>query len=307
MCTNINTLIQRTIDLNVHTNLFGLARSILAFTLLITLLFNPVEVLFSGSLAYEARIVPGIHQYSIFHLFRNDLWLAKWISILVLLIVGSGWRPRWTGLLHWWIAFSFFASCPIVDGGDQIGAILSFYFIPFTLSDTRKWHWSARLRKPNYYINGLNHFFLISIRVQASVIYFFAAAEKLAVAEWKNGTVIYYWLNHSTFGMNEGLRFLVDPIIESPFVALITWSVLILEVLLAMALLAPARFRSKLFPLGIGFHFLILIFHGLFTFFFYMTALLILYLYPNRKSLNLQFAQLVRGSKLVRFSSLADR
>ena len=208
MYTKIKTLIRRTTDLNVHTNLFGIARSVLAFTLCITLLFNSAEVLFPGTPTYQVRFIPGLYKYSIFHLFRNDIWLAKWISILVLLIVASGWRPRWTGLLHWWIAFSFFASCPIVDGGDQIGAILSFYFIPFTLSDNRKWHWSSRTGKPNFYVNGLNHFFLICIRVQASVIYFFAAAEKLAVPEWKNGTVIYYWLNHSTFGMNNSLRFI---------------------------------------------------------------------------------------------------
>ncbi len=299
MYINLRTLLQKTAELNIHTNLYGLTRSIIAFALCLTLLFNPVKVLFPGTPGYETSFIPGIYQYSIFHLLKNDLSLAKWISILILAIVSAGWRPRWTGLLHWWVAFSFFASCPVVDGGDQIGAILSLYFVPFTLSDNRVWHWSMANGKPNFYLNGLNYFSLICIRVQASVIYFFAAAEKLAVPEWKNGTVIYYWLNHSTFGVNDGLRFIVDPIIESPLVALITWSVLILEVLLAMALVAPAKYRSYMLPIGVGFHFLILVFHGLFTFFFYMTALLILYLSTPGKSLKLQSSLLTRKLKLL--------
>lgn len=293
MLNKINWLAGLVAQFQIHNNIYGFARSLMAFTLLSTLIFNSSEVLFSMPNGYEAKLIPGPSRFSIFHLLESDLVLAKAISVIILLTVVIGWRPRLTGLLHWWIAFSFFASCPIVDGGDQIGAILSFLFIPFTLSDNRKWHWSVQRNVPNFYLNGINYFFYLCIRIQASVIYFFAAAEKLAVPEWRNGTVIYYWLNHSTFGMNESFRFFIDPIIESPAVAIITWSVLILEVLLSMALVAPLKFRKTMLPVAISFHFLILLFHGLFTFFFYMTALIIMYLRPIDRPIRLQRKSLV--------------
>ena len=280
MLSKVDRWVELSANFNIHNNIYGLSRSIIAFALLITLAFNPTDVLFSSHTSLEPAFIPGPIRFSIFHLLNSDLILAKSISLIILFAVVIGWRPRWTGILHWWIAFSFFASCPIVDGGDQIGAILSFFFIPFTLTDNRKWHWSVPYQTGNFYSANICHLFYLCIRIQASIIYFFAAAEKLAVPEWKNGTVIYYWLNHSTFGMNEGFRFFVDPIIENPVVAIITWSVLILEVLLSMALIAPRNLRKILLPAGIGFHFLIFIFHGLFTFFFYMSALLIMYLRP---------------------------
>ena len=299
MFSNLDPIIQKVEKFNIHTNIYGLSRSIIAFSLFLTLMINPHDVLFPGNLGYDGEVMLGLRKYSIFHLLESDLSLARWISIAILLPVMLGWRPQWTGLLHWWIAFSFFLSCPVVDGGDQIGAILSFLFIPFTLSDPRKWHWNHIQHQNSFYIKSINYLFYQCIRLQASIIYFFAAAEKLAVPEWKNGTVIYYWLNHSTFGMNESFKVLVDPIIESPAVAIITWSVLVLEVLLSMALLASKRIKSILLPIGIGFHFAILIFHGLFTFFFYMTALLIIYLWPANRSF-----VLIRNKLLLKFRLL---
>ena len=278
MLNNIDNWVKLSAEFNIHNNIYGLSRSIMAFALLVTLVFNPTEVLFPTISTYNPAFITGPSSFSIFYMLSSDLVLAKSISLIILSAVLVGWRPRLTGILHWWIAFSFFSSCPTIDGGDQIGAILSFFFIPITLSDNRKWHWSAQNPTCNFYLANINHLFYLCIRIQASIIYFFAATEKLAVPEWKNGTVIYYWLNHSSFGMNESFRFFVDPIIESPAVAIITWSVLILEVLLSMALIAPPNLRKILLPAAIVFHFLIFIFHGLFTFFFYMTALLIMYL-----------------------------
>ena len=292
MLSKLDRWVELCANFNFHNNIYGLSRSIIALALLITLAFNPTEILFSSHGSDEALFMHGLVRFSIFQLLSSDLVLAKSISLIILAAVVIGWRPRLTGILHWWIAFSFFASCPTIDGGDQIGAILSFFYIPITLTDNRKWHWTVPHRTCNFYLASINHLIYISIRIQASVIYFFAAAEKLAVPEWKNGTVIYYWLNHSSFGMNESFRVLVDPIIESPAVAIITWSVLILEILLSMALIAPHSIRKIFLPAGISFHFLIFIFHGLFTFFFYMTALLIVYLRPIDHPFNLSLKTL---------------
>ncbi|MGB5817903.1 MAG: sporulation-delaying protein SdpB family protein [Saonia sp.] len=262
-------------------NIYGLCRSLIAFSLFITLISNDSSILFPamGKLLEKPYLI-GLSQISIFTIFKENIVLAKWICVGILILVIIGWRPRYTVLFHWWVAFSFFISCPVIDGGDQIAAILTFLIIPFGLTDKRKWHWKNKSDSINFYANVINYSFYCIIRIQASIIYFFAASEKLSVPEWKNGTVIYYWLNHPTFGMNDSFRLVMDPIIESPFVSILTWSVLILEVVLSMGLIADRKYRGYLLILGFTFHFLILVFHGLFTFFFYMTALLILYLKP---------------------------
>jgi len=40
------------------------------------------------------------------------------------------------------------------------------------------------------------------------VVYFHAATAKLAMEEWLNGTVLYYWLNDPVVGLSNWLRFL---------------------------------------------------------------------------------------------------
>jgi len=54
----------------------------------------------------------------------------RWVSILVLLVAASGWRPRYTAIPMWWVLFGNQASLTVVDGGDQISAVLALLLIP---------------------------------------------------------------------------------------------------------------------------------------------------------------------------------
>src|SRR5699024_3242820 len=84
----------------------------------------------------------GIDAISVFCLFpREQLTLIRWLCVVVLLVIASGWRPRWTALPHWWIAFSVFNSISIPDGGDQAAALLTLMLVPVLLTDPRRWHW----------------------------------------------------------------------------------------------------------------------------------------------------------------------
>lgn len=272
------------------TNVYGVARSLLAIGTLSTLLFNSNTVLFYYGLENSLYIqCNSITSISIFCILKENLILAKVISIIILSVVAVGILPRLTGILHWWITYSVSVSCYIIDGGDQIAAILAFFLIPVTLVDSRWNHWQYDNSQNNYYSSVVAYFSTLMIKIQVAVIYFHAAIGKLYVDEWLNGTALYYWLYSQSFGAPDWIITIVSPLLRSPvFITFLTWFVLALELMLAVSIFYKnIKVKRALFYLGILFHFSILIVHGLFSFFFSMaTALIFLLIYPQIKNPN---------------------
>ena len=123
---------------NYYTVIYGIARTSLAVGTLITLLFNSIPTLYAEHLYNKMPDITGLGNLNLFHLFGYDgLVYSKIIAILILLMVISGFYPRITGILHWYVSFSFFTSATIIDGGDQITAVLTLFLIPITLLDDR--------------------------------------------------------------------------------------------------------------------------------------------------------------------------
>lgn len=269
----------------VWTNVYGFGRSILACSTFITLLFNSTNLLFISYGTAEVRC--DYFGISIFCLIPN-LELARWICVLLLLPVIAGWRPMVTGIIHWYVCYSFINSATLVDGGDHIASIISVLLIPITLTDTRKWHWDIAISQPNsitYQIRSLVALScLIVIKIQMSVIYLNSAVGKLFVPEWKDGTAIYYWFKHPLFGYPSWLQPILEPLILNGTVLfLITWGTIIFELILFAGLFMEKTYKRWLLITGIIFHFGIVLVHGLGSFFFTMTAGLILFLYPIAK------------------------
>lgn len=268
------------------TNTIGIARTVLAVGTLITLLFNNIYDLLEP-LGMRAGVsnFSGIAKISIYHLLEHNIVLAKWLSIIVLLLVASGWRPRVTGILHWWIAFSYSSSAMVLDGGDQITATLTLLLIPICLMDGRKWHWSNEPHPIEQYTTRQKMAGIVAlcsllvIKLQVAFIYFHAGVGKFEVPEWANGTAVYYWLNNPIFGASEALSPILDAIVTNPIgVTAMTWGAMVFEVILFLGLTMNKKWRPTLLVLGIAFHFTIIIFHGLVSFFCAMTAALILFL-----------------------------
>ncbi|WP_340201096.1 sporulation-delaying protein SdpB family protein [Ascidiimonas sp. W6] len=265
-----------------YTNLLGLGRSLLALGTLLTLLVNSNSVLFDINILSQQGTV--LQNTGIFYLMSNHLLGAKLICILILILVMSGWYPKITGILHWYVSYSFFTSCNIVDGGDHITAVLTFLLIPITLTDPRKNHWYGVHKTTDNLKATLARAFFILIQIQVCAIYFHAFVGKIGVDAWLNGTATYYWLTHEFFGIHEVLNPLFNTLLANPFVVtLVTWGTLVLEFLLAACILLDKHSKRRYLMLlaGLLFHFSILAVHGLFTFFFAITACLILYLVPE--------------------------
>jgi len=278
-------MLQRLLQQNLWTNTIGLSRSLLAFGTLSTLLANEAHLLFPSIEGMGNFIMNS--EFSLFYLLKEHLHIAKWVSVIILILVISGWRPMLTCIPHWWVAFSFFTSSPIVDGGDQITSILTLLLIPVCITDKRRWHWEnngPKIESSDFWQQCKHLFivsFLIVIKVQIAIIYYHAATAKLSVEEWTNGTALYYWFTHDVFGMGSFLEPLLMPVLLNPvLVTLMTWSVIVFEILLFAACLMSRRNQKIMLTLGISFHFSIFVIHGLFSFFFAMAAALILYLIP---------------------------
>ena len=273
------------------TNVYGTARSILALSTLLTLVFNDAGTLFRPVLSLEEfPMCQGIGKISIFCLFNNNLELARYLSIAILLVTVSGWRPMVTGILHWWVSFSLTSSAILIDGGDHVTTVLTFLLIPITLTDTRKWHWSGkRIDSSNSLLQQsrslLAQSSLFMLRLQVAIIYAHAAVGKCSVEEWANGTAVYYWFTDEQFGAAPGIRPFIDMLIESPvMVSFLTWGVILLEFLLFLGLVAGKKYKSVLLIIGIIFHVLIALVQGLFSFGLTMIGALILLLRPIDKT-----------------------
>lgn len=267
------------------TNVYGLARTLLAGSLALTLGFNDLGDLFmarggEGLVGFECGT--SLAQAGLFCVADEaNAQLARWLAVLVLLVAASGWRPRVTGLLHWYVAFSFQANANVIDGGDQLAAILALLLVPITLLDGRRWHWDPPDAAPGEGRRLIGWWCFGLIRIQVAIVYFHAAVGKFAVEEWADGTALYYWLLHPTFGVPDWLRPAIVPVLlNGTLVALLTWGVLLLEFMLAAGLIATRSWRRPLLLGGLLLHAGIVLIHGLVSFGLVMFAALILFLYP---------------------------
>jgi antimicrobial peptide system SdpB family protein len=261
----------------------GLARSLLALGTALTLLATPTRVLLSPlASGITPPLCGGPASYSTWCVVgRGHGEAARWLSIVILLIVASGWRPRITALAHWWVSWSFIASVTIQDGGDQITAVLTLLLAPIALTDRRRWHWQRDADATVGLRMIVAHAALLLIYIQVAVLYFQAAVAKFGVTEWADGTAMYYWFNHATFGAPPWLRPITDLIDgNSVAVAAVTWGSIGLELALAAAILLRRPARRVLLAAGLVFHDMIALCMGLVSFDIAMSAALLLYLLP---------------------------
>ena len=276
--------------LNPWTNLYGLARSLLALGPLLTLtvtstdtLFHPVRILDSPRCDGPAEFI------SLFCVL--PLGFARAVAVAVLVLVVVGWRPRWTAIPHWLISFGVQASISLPEGGDQAASNLALLLLPVALTDRRRTHWSPPDRDLRPVASFAANVGLFLVRVQVMVIYLQAFIAKLFVPEWVDGTAVWYWLTDPNFGPPGIRRTVALTVASTPLgITLLTWGTLVVEALLAFGFLATAKTRYGLLVVGILFHGLIAAAMGLVSFTVVMWGALLLYLWPrsDRPSIPLQ-------------------
>lgn len=293
----------------------GVARTLIALSGMGTLLASSVSTLIRPAAGVNELFCAGPASLSGWCMAPPSAYeFVRWVSILVLLVAGSGWRPRYTAIPMWWVLFGNQSSLTVVDGGDQISAVLALLLIPLSLADNRKWHWvpvGATQPQTHPYVAITAHVTLAVVRVQVAYIYINACLAKLGVAEWLDGSAVYYWLRDPMFGPAGALRSLMDWLMAQPIpVAAATWGTLILEFALGISIFLPQPVRRILLPLGIVLHLGIAIMMGLWSFAFTMWAALILLLWPNGdliRAMTTEFRRLPRRGKAIQHRSKHSR
>jgi antimicrobial peptide system SdpB family protein len=269
---------------SIFTRWLGVGRSLLASSLLLTLLFNSEGTLFfpMGVRQFVFSNLPSHSAYfNLFLLFGiKGLLISRIIAILILVTVIIGWRPRITCWLHAWVNVSFINAVVNIEGGDQILSNISLLLIPVCCWDRRRSHWSRVSLEYSPPALLVSNFFYLLIRLQVCIIYFVSCTAKFAIPEWKDGTALYYWLNDPIFGSSLVMRMVgLNKLLTTGMgVGLLTWGSLLIEILLFFGIATNRRYRPFLLVLGVSFHFFIFIFQGLFTFFITMTGALWFYL-----------------------------
>lgn len=282
------------------TDVVGLARTLLALATAATLAASDPATLFhpeaGGGPGPRCEWPAGLAVHCL--LAPDHLELARWLSVVALLVVASGWRPRLTALPHWWLTWSLSVSATLTDGGDQVAAVLTLLLVPVGLLDGRRWHWLDDDSGPREQARIVAFSVLWVVRLQVAGIYLHAAIAKLGRPEWADGTALYYWLGNPVFGLAPWLRPLAEPLLAGPAVAVATWGVLVLEVLLGAALIASPAWRRWLLPVGIAFH-LGIAQMGLASFAVVMCAALLLFLRPVDAPLQLAARALALRDRVV--------
>lgn len=261
----------------------GLARTILALGTLGTVLATPPRVLLvplAGGI--NPPLCGGIGRASLWCLAPSDPQFARWLSAGILLVVATGWRPRFTAVPHWWVCWSLFASITISDGGDQITADLTLLLIPALLADSRTWHWQRADPARSGPMTRIVAVMAIGLmQLQVAGLYLDAGISKLGVPEWLNGTALFYLFRSVIFGAPPLLAPVLSAVTGNPLgVAAITWGAIALEVVLGLALLLPKQLRPLLLASGLLFHDAIAVSMGLVSFDCAMSAALLIYLLP---------------------------
>ncbi|WP_299430327.1 sporulation-delaying protein SdpB family protein [uncultured Maribacter sp.] len=270
-------------ELNPFTWVYGLGRTLIALSLLITFVFTDVNILF------DSNIINSLGESNLLHNRINlfgiigyeNLYWSKIIVILILILVMLGTFPRITGIFHFWVFHSFHNACIYLDGGDQIGTILTALLIPITLLDSRNNHWKKSNSKPKDFTMFLGRLFFIIISVQIAFIYFHTGIEKIyKLNEWVDGTAMYYILQGKYFGLNNLLIELISPFLKSKYIYFLTWWVILSHLTLSFALFLKRNDKIIFFLLGITLHIGIAILMGLYSFSLVMLGALVLYLLP---------------------------
>jgi antimicrobial peptide system SdpB family protein len=288
MLTAFGNLVSRwSNDSKPWTNVYGLARTLMATGTMLTLIANDIPDLFPRVAGMpEPPICQGGMSAGMFCLFpKTQLEIARIVCILLLAVVATGYRPRIFGLVHWFVTVSFQMGASSLDGGDQVSTCLTLLLLPVTLTDTRKWHWEEWKEDPSDKWLETKRFFaktsLWLCRFQMAGIYFHASAGKYACTEWNNGTALYYWFSHPLYGVSDWARPIFMPILTHSTVALMTWGIIVAEFVLVGGLFTAKKYWKYLLVLGLSLHFGIALFQGLVSFCFAMSAGLILYLRPT--------------------------
>lgn len=256
----------------------AVGRSLMAGAMLSELVFTPNGGLFDNVAGLSGGAsCDGIRSISVWCLSQeltHGFLLGDIIAIGVLVLVVSGYRPRWTCIPHWYVTFGFAVSMTVPNGGDSIAKIATLLLVPLCLGDRRTWQWQDPVVPLAPTWRGITYATTLVARLQVCIIYLSVAVAKLTDYAWSHGTAMYYIFNHPAYGLPSDVRPMLPAFFYSAwFNATLTWSVVALQLVVAITVLGPRSMRLVAFALGVALHAAIIMVMGLPSFGLVMISL----------------------------------
>lgn len=222
--------------------LFMVGRTLIAVAQLTIYLFTPLAFLTPqvGGVTREQHCAGPLQSWNLICIgLPPDLIRALCVTALLLVI--SGFVPRWTGLLHLYIALSTATGLTLVDGGESAAVVALWWIAVICLFDHRwnGWnassptHFAARASRPWWV--GIPHAAAIALKIQCSIIYLHSATAKFGTDAWVDGSAIYYVTRMEMFGVSGQLGSLALAITASPLGSfVITFGTIAIEIAIAV-------------------------------------------------------------------------
>ncbi|WP_436498462.1 sporulation-delaying protein SdpB family protein [Actinokineospora sp. HUAS TT18] len=239
-----------------RTRWYAVGRSMLALATLSIVVATPDSALFPYLTAQpEGPRCDGLRSLSLWCVGGGSpaaLTIARVVTVLVLVLVAAGYRPRWTCVPHWYATVSVGVSVYVPNGGDRAAQVATLLLIPLCIGDHRRWHWTTPTAPPPPWSGGSAYAAHLALRLQVAIIYGHAAVAKLTEAIWRDGTAVHYAMQDAYFGAPDGLLRLVESVPGLVFA--LTWGAIALEVVIAVAVLGGPRTRTVALTCGVALH-----------------------------------------------------
>lgn len=202
------------------------------------------------------------------------LTACRFLCIAILLAVAVGFSPRWTCIPHFYVAFSLNTSLTAPDGGENVAQLATMLLIPISLADRRVWQWSRPRAPVTKRARGSSYAAHLVIRLQVAIIYGWAAVSKFGSPGWRHGTAIEAIFNDPSEGLPSALLVALHPLVKSPaLMATATWSVIAVELAIAISMFGRRPARTYALGAVIALHLAIMLIMGLFSFGLIMIAM----------------------------------
>ncbi|ASN20164.1 hypothetical protein CGK93_11155 [Arthrobacter sp. YN] len=231
---------------NPQSRIIAVARSGLALSQVLTLLLTPAPYLYSVPILGQpstgqcTRALENVSLFCIASELSDEV--VQVLMIIGLIVVTSGFLPRFTSILHLWLSYSFAHTVALPDGGDTVLVFTTFFLVFISLPDNRLWHWSQGHSRSTTRFGawqGISWAAHWALRIQVAYIYLHSALAKLSVENWSEGSALYYIVRGEFFGTANFLQSFVFFLTSVPIVALtLSWGTMIMEAVIAGTLLS---------------------------------------------------------------------
>lgn len=269
----MRTPVARALAFEPRTPALGIARSLVAIAELTVVVFTSDTDLFP--------VVPnGPTGPRCDGLRALSLWCAgsspaaqtvfRVVTIAVLLLVVSGYRPRWTCIPHWYVTFSLAAAMHVPNGGENVAKILTLLLVPLCLADDRIWHWRRPAQPMPAWWRGSAYVTHLAIRLQVAIVYGQAVWLKAVEQEWRTGTAMHYVMQDAYFGATPELSVLLQ---STVLTSAITWGTILLESAIVVCVFGNSALRRIGLVLAVVLHGGIVLALGLVSFGLVMISL----------------------------------